>query len=148
MTGPLGLATEFADSNDSTGLLLWRVTNAWQAAQRRTLKPFGLTHVQFVLLASLAWLETDAPVTQQALADQAGTDPMMTSQVVRVLEARGLVQRLTHPQDGRAKQLRITKLGKDLANSAVVAVEACDQQFFEPLSASRKAFTQMLSQLD
>ena len=79
------LNTEFADADESTGLVLWRVTNAWQAAQRAALKPFGLTHVQFVLLASLTWLDSVEPVTQQALAAHAGTDPMRTSQVLRAL---------------------------------------------------------------
>ena len=55
MTSKSRLQTEFPDSNDSTGLQLWRVTNAWQAAQRAALKPFGLTHVQFVVLASLTY---------------------------------------------------------------------------------------------
>ncbi len=55
-------------------LLLWQVTNRWQAAQRAALKPFGLTHVQFVLLASLAWLDVEGPVTQKQLADHAVAD--------------------------------------------------------------------------
>ena len=41
MTKPHRLQTQFSNADDSTGLVLWRVTNAWQAAQRRTLKPFG-----------------------------------------------------------------------------------------------------------
>ena len=85
MSAARRLATGFARPEESTGLLLWQVTNRWQAAQRAALKPFGLTHVQFVLLASLAWLGADGPVTQQQLAGHAGTDPMMTSQVVRAL---------------------------------------------------------------
>ena len=67
-------------------MLLWQVTNRWQAAQRAALKPYGLTHVQFVVLASLTWLAADGPVTQKALADHAALDPMMTSQVLRTLE--------------------------------------------------------------
>lgn len=73
------LASEFGSADDSVGLLLWQVTNRWQAAQRAALKPFGLTHVQFVLLASLVWLTGDEPVTQRDLAAHAATDPMMTS---------------------------------------------------------------------
>ena len=49
------------DADDSPGFLLWQVTNKWQAAQRAALKPFGLTHVQFVLLASLTWLDSGGP---------------------------------------------------------------------------------------
>src|SRR5438477_10996940 len=93
------LASEHATADDSTGLLLWQVTNRWQAAQRSALKPFDLTHVQFVLLASLSWLDADGPVTQRLLADHAVTDPMMTSQVLRTLEGRGLVRRDAHPTD-------------------------------------------------
>ena len=51
MTSGRRLDTAFADPEESTGLLLWQVTNRWQAAQRAALQPFGLTHVQFVLTA-------------------------------------------------------------------------------------------------
>ena len=93
------LASEHAGADQSPGLLLWQVTNRWQAAQRAALKPFDLTHVQFVLLASLTWLDSDGPVTQKQLATHAATDAMMTSQVLRALERRGLIRRQPHPGD-------------------------------------------------
>ena len=139
------LATKFEDEAESTGLALWRVTNRWQAAQRATLAPFDLTHVQFVLLASLTWLDAEPP-TQKELAAHAGTDPMMTSQVLRALETKGLVERLPHPTDGRARLLSVTLAGRELANRAVVAVEACDAAFFAPLAA-RGVFTKELGRL-
>jgi DNA-binding MarR family transcriptional regulator len=141
------LASEHATADDSTGLLLWQVTNRWQAAQRAALKPFGLTHVQFVLLASLTWLDSDEPVTQRRLADHAATDPMMTSQVLRVLERRGLVERASHPDDLRAWALSPTRAGVELANRANVAVEACDGSFFSVLGADAARFTSALRRL-
>lgn len=141
------LASEHASADDSTGLLLWQVTNRWQAAQRATLKPFDLTHVQFVLLASLAWLDVDGPVTQRILADHAVTDPMMTSQVLRALEVRGLVKRDAHPTDKRAWALAATPSGRALANRAVAAVEACDREFFGVLGSGQRSFTSALLQL-
>jgi DNA-binding MarR family transcriptional regulator len=139
-----GLATEHAEPDDSPGLLLWQVTNRWQAAQRATLKPFALTHVQFVLLASLTWLNRDGPVTQRRLADHAATDPMMTSQVLRGLEQRGLVRRAPHPDDRRARALTVTPSGRALANRAVVAVEACDNAFFAVLGKDTRTLTRAL----
>jgi DNA-binding MarR family transcriptional regulator len=137
------LGSHFA-ADESPGLLLWQVTNRWQAAQRATLKPFGLTHVQFVLLASLAWLSRadrlDEPVSQRVLADQAATDPMMTSQVVRVLESRGWLVREPHPDDGRAFALRITDDGLALVRRAVVAVEQCDEDYFAALGSKVARF--------
>jgi DNA-binding MarR family transcriptional regulator len=139
-----GLATSFSSADESPGLLLWQVTNRWQQAQRAALKPFGLTHAQFVLLASLTWLDLDAPVTQRQLADHAATDPMMTSQVLRTLESRGLVKRTAHPQDQRAWALAVTARGRSLANRAVVAVEACDERFFGRLGSGTPRFTEAL----
>ncbi|MFI9400913.1 MarR family winged helix-turn-helix transcriptional regulator [Nocardia sp. NPDC052316] len=129
-----GLRSEFEHVDESPGLLLWQVTNRWQAAQRAALAPFELTHVQFVLLASLTYLTVAGdPVMQRDLAAQAATDPMMTSQVLRVLEQKGLVERRDHPSDRRAKSLVPTEAGAALADRAVVAVQACDREFFGPL---------------
>lgn len=141
------LASEHESADDSTGLLLWQVTNRWQAAQRAALKPFDLTHVQFVLLASLTWLDADGPVTQRQLADHAATDPMMTSQVLRVLEERGLVERAVHPDDKRAWSLTATRAGVGLANRANAAVEACDREFFSALAGVKADFTAALRRL-
>ena len=77
----------------SLGFLLWHATLRWQRSIAAALKPLDLTHVQFVLLAVLWWYVTvrkERP-SQRQLAEQAGTDPMMTSQVVRALERKGLV---------------------------------------------------------
>ncbi|MEC3916442.1 MarR family winged helix-turn-helix transcriptional regulator [Nocardia sp. CDC160] len=145
-----GLHTEFEHADESPGLLLWQVTNRWQAAQRAALAPFDLTHVQFVLLAALTWLTGRSggdPVTQRDIADQAATDPMMTSQVLRTLEQKGLLERRDHPTDKRAKSLVPTKSGAALVNRAIAAVEACDRDFFSPLGDRTPRFTAALRQL-
>ncbi|WP_330249907.1 MarR family transcriptional regulator [Nocardia sp. NBC_00565] len=149
MSEDKGLRSSFAEADESPGLLLWQVTNRWQAAQRAALAAFDLTHVQFVLLASLTYLAArrDEPVMQRDLAAHAVTDPMMTSQVLRALEQRGLLERRAHPNDRRAKALIPTEAGAALANRAVVAVEQCDQEFFAPLGAHVEAFAGALRQL-
>ncbi len=141
------LATSYADADQSVGLLLWQVTNRWQAAQRAALKPFDLTHVQFVLLASLTWLGGDDPVNQRDLAEHAATDPMMTSQVLRALQQRGLVTRQPHPGDGRAWAVAVTPAGELIANQANAAVETCDEVFFAGLGARTTAFAGSLRRL-
>jgi len=118
---------------DSPGLLLWRATLRWQRLITAALKPLDLTHVQFVLLASAWWLTHVAGETpsQRRLAEHAGTDPMMTSQVLRALEAKGLIARSAHPNDSRARRISVTRAGGTLAKRAVAVVEAADAQFFE-----------------
>ena len=75
---------------EKPGFVLWHATLRWQRMVTAALKPIGLTHVQFVLLAS-AWFLEDrtGPPSQRELAEHAGTDAMMTSQVLRSLESGG-----------------------------------------------------------
>lgn len=96
------------------------------------LKPLGLTHVQFVLLTSVWWLthEGGERPSQRRVAEFAGTDVMMTSQVLRTLEGKGLVERLDDSTDARSKVVVVTGPGRELALRAVGAVEAVDREFF------------------
>ncbi|MFH8789134.1 MarR family winged helix-turn-helix transcriptional regulator [Streptomyces roseoverticillatus] len=104
------------EPGESPGFLLWHATLRWQRDVAAVLGPLGLTHVQFVLLACTWWLNThDEQPNQLALARQAGTDVKMTSQVLRALEAKGLIERKTDPADTRAKRLHVTSTGAELA---------------------------------
>jgi DNA-binding MarR family transcriptional regulator len=117
---------------------------------RAALAPHDLTHVQFVLLASLWWLADhgDGPPTQRELAEQAGTDPMMTSQVVRKLEARGLVTRSPDARDSRARRLALSDDGARVLAGALADVEAADAAVFAALGeADRATFVRALGML-
>jgi DNA-binding MarR family transcriptional regulator len=122
---------------DSPGFLLWHVTLRWQRDIAAALAPLDLTHVQFVLLATAGWLNSrGTDPNQLSLARQAGTDVKMTSQVLRKLEAKGLIRRDTDAADTRAKRLHVTSRGSELAAQALAAVEATDAEFFRPVADS------------
>jgi DNA-binding MarR family transcriptional regulator len=123
---------------------------AWQRRIREVLESHELTHVQFVLLASLWWLvdHDDHSLTQAQLAQQAGTDPMMTSQVTRKLETRGLLERAQDPTDSRARRLRLTAAGRALVLRALSDVEAADEEYFAALGSQRESFIRALRTLE
>jgi DNA-binding MarR family transcriptional regulator len=141
------LNTEFDSPEMSPGFLLWQVSNKWQAEQRNALAGYDLTHVQFVLLASLVWGADGKALSQKELAARAQTDVMMTSQVVRVLESKGLLTRVQSAIDKRSFVLRPTKKGVVLANETVTVVEAVDRRFFSILSGDVNSFTGMMQKL-
>jgi DNA-binding MarR family transcriptional regulator len=119
------------EPDESPGFLLWHVTLRWQRDMAAALAPLDLTHVQFVLLASTWWLNSQGQQPNQlAVARQAGTDVKMTSQVLRTLEAKALIRRNVDAADTRARLLRVTDRGADLAVRAIAAVEAADEAFF------------------
>jgi MarR family transcriptional regulator, organic hydroperoxide resistance regulator len=141
------LPTRLAGPAESPGFLLWKISNAWQRRQRAALQPFGLTHSQFVVLATATWFGASETLTQSRISQLSGIDPMTTSQVLRALEAALLIQRVDHPSDPRAKSIVVTKAGRDLARKAIVVVEDTDAAFFEPLASDSKRLVAMFQAL-
>lgn len=138
----------YVQPEEKTGYLLWQVTMRWQLRMNQQLRPVGITLTQFSLLAGLYWLSRQGEtVTQQRLADYANTDKMMTSKVLQTLERKGLVERHSNPQDGRAKQLRLTSPGETLLRQANEVVERVDANFFGSLQPDAALFNQLLSRL-
>ncbi len=130
---------------ESSGFLLWQVTNLWQREIRKALEKHDLTHSQFVLLASIHWLTLHgADVTQILLSSHTKIDPMTTSTVLRTLERKGLVKRVAHTTDTRAKSIALTPAGKRSVTAAVVTVETFDQTFFSVLKNDTQAFNHHL----
>ena len=135
---------------DGPGFALWRVSNAWQRAVRAALEPWGLTHAQVVVLTTLDWVTGNSQsgqAKQHQVASLAGMDPMTTSQVVRVLEAKELVRRTRHPDDRRAVTLALTQKGRRTLAKALPAIEAVDAAFFAPAGRNHAAFVSALTAL-
>jgi MarR family transcriptional regulator, organic hydroperoxide resistance regulator len=145
LTDPAGFPSKFRRPEDSPGFLLWQVTNSWQRRIRHALKAIGLTHVQFVLLTATEWLnDAEMSTTQTNVARFARTDVMMTSQVIRTLEVKGLVTIQENAADSRAHLLRVTPTGRRLVKRALDLVEDADGVFFGPLAGDSARFTEML----
>jgi DNA-binding MarR family transcriptional regulator len=130
---------------ESSGFLLWQVTNLWQREIKKALEQYGLTHSQFVLLASIHWLSLHKQeVTQVVLSNHTKIDPMTTSTVLRTLQQKGFIQRQEHSTDTRAKTVALTEEGKKLIKKAVVTVEKFDTEFFSVLANKTTELNQNL----
>lgn len=128
--------TEFEQPEGSPGYLLWKISTQWRSAIENVLKPLGLTHPQFVILASLGWLTRRGnKVTQAQIGRSASLDPNTTSQILRGLEAKKLIKR-TQLSDERSKNPVLTDAGSTLLAKALPAIEKADAQFFSALSAN------------
>jgi DNA-binding MarR family transcriptional regulator len=115
----------------SPGFLLWHTTLRWQREVAAALREVSLTHVQFLLLASTWWLGREGRrPNQRQVADHAGLDQVMTSQVVRTLERHELLGRVRSATDSRAWELELTDAGRQLAERAVLLMDAVDARFF------------------
>lgn len=133
---------------ESSGFLLWQVTNLWQREIKKALEVYDLTHSQFVLLASILWLmQQNESITQIVLSNHTKIDPMTTSTVLRTLQKKGLLQRQEHSTDTRAKTVELTPNGIEMAKLAVKTVEKFDHEFFQVLGHDTKMFNEKLNLL-
>jgi len=126
--------TQFKTPEQSPGYLLWQVSIMWRSFIEDTLKPHGLTHPQFVVLATTAWLTKDGEIVSQSDVSYAtGLDPNTTSQILRGLEKKKLIKREKSLNE-RSKNPSLTDIGLAILDQALPAVEESDVQFFEVLS--------------
>lgn len=94
----------------------------------------GVTADQFVLLATLARGQT---LTQRELAARMPSDPSTVRAMLVLLERRGLVSRETHPTDGRARTVALTKAGLQKFRQVWKAGQAIRDQMTSCLSAAQ-----------
>jgi DNA-binding MarR family transcriptional regulator len=74
----------------------------------------GLSWTRVLALRRLA----AQPLTLRALAERLVADPPYVTLIVDDLEERGLVQRMPHPEDRRAKLVQLTAVGRAAAARA------------------------------
>lgn len=118
----------------SPGFLLWHISTTWRSSVEKVLKTLGLTHPQFVVIATTGWLTRNGDlITQVAIGKMAGLDPNTNSQIITGLEQRKLIKRV-QSSDGRAKNVSLTSDGLNMLNQALPIVEQADSYFFNPLT--------------
>jgi len=138
----------FKSPDESPGFLLWQITMLWQRKVKRELDKIDITHTQFVLLATVAWLSNKKEVvTQIDIANHSKTDRMMVSKVLRTLQKKGYLTRKEHNTDTRAKVIKLTHDGTSLLQKAIKIVENVDLDFFSKLEDSYKTFNTIAQKL-
>ena len=126
-----------------------RVYNKWHSIIKKELKKMNLTHPQFVVLASLAYLSQNSnEVTQVMISKLSGIDVMTVSQILNLLEKNDFVKRKEHSRDTRAKAVILNKKGEEILQKAVPLVEQIDEIFFEKLDTDEGQFKHFLVRLN
>ena len=126
-----------------------RVYNKWHSMIKKELKKMNLTHPQFVVLASLAYLSQNGnEVTQVMISKLSGIDVMTVSQILNLLEKNDFVKRKEHSRDTRAKAVILNKKGEEVLQKAVPLVEQIDEIFFGKLDTDEEQFKHFLARLN
>ena len=122
------------------GSLVWRLANKWRVAVDRALAPLGLTHAQYVVLASLYGMRrAGVRPSQRRLADQTGLEALYVSKLARALESAGFLVREKDPRDPRAMRLTLTEEGGAVTRRAIGVVQGLLDQMLAPLGGQDSA---------
>ncbi len=139
----------FEKPQDSPGFLLWQTTMVWQRLIKQALEPYGISHAQFVIMATLLWFKAHGYNTTQILIAQwSKLDKMTVSKALKILVSEGLVYRMEHQKDTRAKSVSLTDQGKALIYKLVPVIEQIDTTFFGRVSdPEQRSLIAILNQL-
>lgn len=111
----------------------------WQRLIKKALDPFGVSHAQFVIMATLLWFRSHGYTSAQVdIINWTKLDPMTVSKSLKKLVLDGYVERVEHKSDARAKEVSLTKKGIKLVETLVPIVEAVDADFFASSTSARK----------
>ena len=99
--------------------LVHHLARALDTHVRRVAEQMGLTPSQVIALRELS-----EPITARELANRMVCEASNATFVLDRLEEQGLVQRLPHPTDRRAKQIVLTGAGQDRRVEALGLLDA------------------------
>jgi DNA-binding MarR family transcriptional regulator len=94
------------DLEDDFLVLLYDVARQMRIVTDRMARKNGTTRAQFIILARL---ERQPGMSQNELAAIAEVAPITVTRLIDRLEAQGLVERCTAPEDRRIWRLRLTR---------------------------------------
>lgn len=100
------------------------------------LEPFGVHPRQFGVMHVLAAREC---MTQQELADHAGVDRSSMVALVDELEALGIAERRTNPDDRRKRSIHLTKDGEAKLKEMRKVARRVGEESFAALTADERA---------
>lgn len=124
----------------SIGLQFWNLYTKWNAEITISLKPLGITHTQFVILAAILWREKTHNISSQSeISALTSIDKMTLSKALIKLVEKKFIVKNKAANDSRIFILTLTEIGAGLTKQAISIVEDIDEKIFGSLGAEKKA---------
>ncbi|MBV7259251.1 MarR family winged helix-turn-helix transcriptional regulator [Erythrobacter crassostreae] len=108
---------------------------------------FGLKVPEWRVMAVLGDSDTDS-ATQQALTQATLMDKVAVNRACKVLEERGLIERVPNESDGRSHLLELTEEGRAIHREVMPLVIASESELFEGFTPQeRQQFRELLGRM-
>jgi DNA-binding MarR family transcriptional regulator len=127
------------------GYLLARLGQASTRRFHRALEPEGIHPRHFGVMTIVS---AEPGLSQNQLYERTGIDPSSMVAVIDELEAKGLAERRSLPDDRRVRTIFLTEEGEQTLTRVRVLAANLQRELFEPLSAGeRRTLHELLRRL-
>ena len=134
-------------SDKKIGLLIWQVSNFWQARLRKILKNYKITLNEFLILDSIVKLQSnEGDFSQNEISKIAGIDISVASVTFKLLERKNLIGR-NNKKDNRKKIIDMLVRGKNLHSKIYPHIIKEEARIFNKLQNETQNFTNLLKLL-
>ena len=131
---------------DHVGFWLRFVSNHVSSRFRGLVEANGVTVSEWVALRQL--YHSEQPSSPRALIEALGMTKGAVSKVLDRLERKGLAERRSDPEDGRAQGVLLTAKGRRWVPRLAALADENDAHFFDALApAARRELTSILREL-
>ncbi len=114
--------------------LLFRATHTMNAEMADRIRALGFPDFQPSFTALLAHVDTEG-TRVTAIAERMGTSRQAASQMLQAIEARGYIERVPDPRDGRAVIARHTESGRRILLAAIEVMQSIEGDYETVLGA-------------
>ena len=123
------------DKSQSAGYLANHLARLFAQGLHERIRPLGLAPAQFMTLLEL-WAEDG--LTQADLVARLSVEQATMANTLARMERDGLIRRLPHPDDKRARRNWLTPKAVDLRAAATAAAQAQNEAALEGLTAGER----------
>jgi DNA-binding MarR family transcriptional regulator len=128
------------EPNDAVGFLLWRTLTAYRRRIEAVLDEVGLTHLQFAVLISVAWLgRQNAEVRQRDIMQQSGIQEAQVSLMIKTLRKKGYLTQEPGERDPRVRSIVVTDAGEEVLAAALPRIERLQKELWPSAEIRRDA---------
>lgn len=130
---------------ESAGYLVNHIARLFAEGLRRRVEPLGIVPGQFPALLEL-WINDGQ--TQKQLVEKLDIEQATLANTLARMERDGLITRTEHPEDGRARIVRLTKKAKSIRDDAYSAAHETNTIAMSSLSAEeQKQFVDFMQRI-
>ena len=123
------------DKSQSAGYLANHLARLFAQGLHERVRPLGLAPAQFMTMLEL-WAEDG--LTQADLVARLSVEQATMANTLARMERDGLIRRLPHPDDKRARQNWLTPKAVDLQQAATAAAQSQNEHALRELSVPER----------